>query len=242
MSALGRKTPHDWSHVERYPLSALPDAELPKGVPVAIGVNWYSNFDHPVRGRDGRWRVGDGDLGYVRGGHCVCLRPFNVYDHWSWWTFYDQGSEGACVGFGSSRMMTLLNRERYNPWWLWDMAKIQDEWPETNPGDADGTSVHAAMTILRTKGAVEWKAWMSWPGWWQARDEYPSQEMDGISAVRWATNVDEIVHVLGYPDTVTRVPLLNSWGRDYPHAVWVPLEVLARLIAEEGEAALVTDR
>ena len=25
-----------------------------------------------------------------------------------WWDFYDQGTEGACVGFGCSRMMSLL--------------------------------------------------------------------------------------------------------------------------------------
>ena len=30
------------------------------------------------------------------------------------------GPEGACVGFGCSRMMSLLNRKRYDARWLWD--------------------------------------------------------------------------------------------------------------------------
>jgi hypothetical protein len=47
------------------------------GLPVAIGVNWYSDFDRPVSkaspgGGTEMW-IGEGDLGRVRGGHCVCI-------------------------------------------------------------------------------------------------------------------------------------------------------------------------
>lgn len=241
MSGLGRRAPSDWSHVESYPLSALPASVVPKGVPVAIGVNWYSNFDNPIQ-RGTRWYIGEGPLGSVRGGHCVCLRPSGLTDITGWWDFYNQGAEGACVGFGSSRMMTLLNRRRYNPWWLWDEAKIQDEWPDTNPGDDNGTSVHAAMTILRTVGHVPWSSTMPWPGSVKMRDAYPAQQLDGIDTVRWATTTDEVITVLGLSLTATHVPLLNSWGRDYPHAVQLPISVLDRLIREDGEVALVTDR
>jgi hypothetical protein len=38
------------------------------------------------------------------------------------------------------------------------------------------------------------------------------------------------------------VRILNSWGRGYPHRVWMPDETLQRLIDEDGEVALVTDR
>ena len=38
------------------------------------------------------------------------------------------------------------------------------------------------------------------------------------------------------------VPLLNSWGRGYPHVVWMPDAVFDRMIREDGEVALVTDR
>ncbi|HYZ08354.1 MAG TPA: hypothetical protein VE709_07135, partial [Pseudonocardiaceae bacterium] len=35
---------------------------------------------------------------------------------------------------------------------------------------------------------------------------------------------------------------LNSWGRNYPHRTWMPDEVLDRLMQEEGEIAIPTDR
>lgn len=47
------------------------------GTPVTLGVNWYSNFDHPVRKRDGYW-IGEGALGSIRGGHAICA--FGVSD------------------------------------------------------------------------------------------------------------------------------------------------------------------
>lgn len=42
------------------------------GLAVSIGVNWYSNFDSPVTYNSERW-IGRGNLGGVRGGHCVCI-------------------------------------------------------------------------------------------------------------------------------------------------------------------------
>ena len=68
--------------------------------------------------------------------------------------FYDQKSQGACVGFGSSWMMSILNRRKYDARWLWDRAKEVDEWTDTNPGDNQGTSVRAAMDVLRKMGHV----------------------------------------------------------------------------------------
>jgi hypothetical protein len=37
------------------------------------------------------------------------------------------------------------------------------------------------------------------------------------------------------------VRLVNTWGLSYPY-VWIPYRVVDRLIDEDGEAALVTDR
>ena len=71
-----------------------------------------------------------------------------------WREFYNQGQEGACVGFGSSEMMSILNHRRYDARWLWNEAKKIDEWPDTNPGDDNGTSVRAAMDVLRTEGHI----------------------------------------------------------------------------------------
>lgn len=241
--ALGRRTPEDWSHVETHPLPFAVAQALPPR-PVAIGVNWYSNFDRPVR-KGNAYYVGEGDLGHVRGGHCVCLKPRGANDPASWWEFYDQGAEGACVGFGMSRMMSHLNRKRYFARWLWDWAKATDEWPETNPGDDDGTSLHAAADILRLRGHVPWKASYSSlndePSDFAQRDQIEPVSQEGIASVLWATGASAVIEALGYQN-VGYVDVLNSWGTSYPHLVRMPVEVLDRLIREDGEAAVVVDR
>jgi hypothetical protein len=96
--------------------------------------------------------------------------------------WYDQGIEGACVGFASSWMMSMLNKRRYDARWLWDRAKERDEWDSTNPGDDQGTSVRAAMDVLRDVGHVR---------------VFRGKRLavlvkEGIRENRWATTVDEV--------------------------------------------------
>jgi len=203
-------------------------------VPVVLGVNWYSNFDRPVMGNDGRWWIGRGNLGRLRGGHAVCLKPQSLRDSAAWWRFYDQGREGACVGFAASRAMTLLNRKRLDARWLWNRSKECDEWQETNPGDDHGTSVRAAMDVLRRVGHVPIHRGVA----------RPVDPAEGIVENRWAQSADEVLACLQSPAyaKIGAVPLLNSWGRDYPVAVWLPLETLDRLIREDGEATMFVDR
>jgi hypothetical protein len=232
---LDRLIPDDFTHIEKYPLTA---ATLPsRPVPVTIGVNWYEAFDTPEKDNRGRWWIGKRpNLGQIRGGHCVCLEPGDpadgtMQDAFSWWAFYDQLRQGKCVGEGGSRMMSLMNRKRYDPTWLWNRAKERDQWPDTNPGDDNGTSVHAAMDVLRTLGHVVWGK----------KDPVPGE---GIAANRWATTADQVMSALQSPasERMGGVRVLNSWGRSYPHRVWMPLETLQRLLDEDGEATVVTDR
>jgi len=241
---LGRRAPSDWTHVQKYSLADLPTAEIPSGVPIAIGINWYSNFDEPVKGSNNRWWIGRGNLGSVRGGHCVCVKGVAL-DYYSWWDFYNQGAEGACVGFGTSRVMSLLNRKRYAPRWLWDQAKLVDEWSDTNPGDDNGTSVRAAYSVLRSLGHVAWKSsYLDTDDDWHNRQHYLPTLNEGISAYRWATTAEQMMTVINSPDAqaLGAFPIFNSWGRDYPHKVWMPAETMQRLLDEDGEAGLATDR
>jgi hypothetical protein len=258
---LGRLIPDDWKHYEKW---GLTDATIPvKPVPVVIGVNWYSDFDNPVW-KGGRWWIGldPKNLGSIRGGHCVCLEPgdeldpetkkvvHRYQDTPSWYKFYNQGHEGACVGFGSSRLMTLMNRKLYFARWLWDRAKETDPWGDTNPGDDNGTSVDAAMRTLRDRGHVTWKP--SYEEWntdgesadWQPRSGLAADKLEGIQTFRWARTTEQVLDVLKSPANLRAgaVRILNSWGTDYPQRVWMPGETLQRLINEEGEVALVTDR
>ncbi|TDD44241.1 hypothetical protein [Saccharopolyspora elongata] len=240
---LGRFLPDDWRHVENYPLTA---ASRPAQVPVVIGVNWYTEFDRPQAGEDGVpfvAREGAKSLTRIRGGHAVCLEPGGEPDREQWWKFYDQGSEGACVGFAWTRCMTILNDELYTAWWLWDRAKDRDQWPETNPGDSNGTSCRAAAEVLASAGHVDWENSHANDDHTE-RVRYVADAADGIKVFRWAASVDDVHAVLGNTraDELGAVPFLNSWGTDYPHRVWMPDEVLDRLMREDGEIAVPTDR
>ena len=83
-----------------------------------------------------------------------------------WHQQHDQGSEGACVGFGTSMALWILNMEeskrqgtafdpstRYDPWWLWREARLADEWPDNDDSSvSEGTFVRAACDVLRVRG------------------------------------------------------------------------------------------
>jgi hypothetical protein len=132
--------------------------------------------------------------------------------------------------FDSSRMMSLLNRKRYDAGWLYHEAQRIDEWPGE---DYDGTSVRAGMDVLRTEGHRRKFGPLTLP---------PSLDA-GIKENRWATNVVEVLACLHDDVNSDSVILCNSWGKfGYPHYVHLPLDALARLLREDGEATVVTDR
>ncbi len=228
MSRFGRKEPTDWKHVERFPLTTATTPARP--MPVILGINWYEAFDAPFV-KDGRFWLRDVNLGAVLGGHAICVKPAVLTDPLAWWDFYDQGNEGSCVGFSESRAKSLVDRTRYGGRWLYKEAQKIDEWPGE---DYEGTSLRAGLEILRTRGHR------------RLINGTLQQERvgDGIAAYRWATSVDEIHSIIKMPlaDALGAVPLLQSWGRSYPHIVWLPDVALERLLNEYGEAATFTDR
>jgi hypothetical protein len=224
---LGRRPPTDWKHVDKFPLTLATAPTRP--TPVVLGVNWYVEFDAPEPDGQGHaWIARDGRLSKVRGGHCVCLKPRGTSDPDGWWDFYDQGEEGACVGFGVSRLASQLNRKTYDGFWLYHEAKKVDEFPGE---DYEGTSVRAGLDVLRTLGHCVRTG---------ATDAAPDPG-EGIAANRWARSVDDVLTVLGY-DGLDYVDVLNSWGRGYPHLTRMPATVLERLWREDGEVGIVTDR
>ncbi|GFE48633.1 hypothetical protein So717_03860 [Roseobacter cerasinus] len=74
----------------------------------------------------------------------------------------DQGHEGACTGFALSSAITLMNRIRHrridptasvpiaSPRMLYEMAKINDEWPGE---DYEGSSIRGALKGFYNNGA-----------------------------------------------------------------------------------------
>lgn len=229
MSRLGRIVPPDWRHVEKWPLTL--ETTPSKATPVVFGINWYSNFDHPIKKGSKLW-IGIGDLGRIRGGHAITALPSHVSDLEAWHLFYNQGNTGECEGFSHARAMSLLNRARYDAPDLYfraqDLAGV--------PRDPDaGTYNRVVLEVLHTQGPKTPKG------------EAPSLA-NGIAAYRWATSAAQVVSALEdvYLDRpytkVEGIPLLNSWGEGFPHVVWMPLPIVDRLLAEDGEAGVITDR
>jgi len=73
----------------------------------------------------------------------------------------DQGSEGACTGFGAAAVINLLNHQRgrsYNvsPRMLYEMAKRHDEWPGTG---YSGSSCRGAIQGWYAMGVCRDTLW-----------------------------------------------------------------------------------
>jgi hypothetical protein len=130
--------------------------------------------------------------------------------------------------------MSLLNRERYDAPWLYLKARQNDEWP----GEEDsGTSLRAGFGILLNRGHRRVYNGVS----------QPVALSKGISAYRWG-DVEDALRTLYNPlatrhyEDIGGFPLVNSWGRGYPHYVWMTLEGMDRLLDEDGEIGVPTDR
>ena len=148
---LGRRTPTDWRHYEKYPLTAATTPTAP--TPVAIGVNWYEDFDSPVQKGSRSWIGLDSkQLGKVRGGHCVCLKPKGSNDPDAWWDFYNQGSEGACVGFGISFIKELVDLDLAERFQLKDDFDARQVHPLASGEKAD--DAHPLDIRLRVEAQV----------------------------------------------------------------------------------------
>lgn len=223
---LGHNPAPDRKHIDAFPVTG--GAATPTKVPVVIGINWYTSMDEPQKQKDGSYIFRSTNVGTVRGGHCTALEPNNVamQDALAWWTFYNQGEEGACEGFGHSRAMSLIHRATFNAFWLYDDARrFEGAYP-----NGEGSTNRSACGALAKWGdhplggaetvRTPWKAGV------------PSTE---IKAYRWCTTWQQVLDALGYKQGP--VPLLNSWGTQYPHRVLVPDELGVRLIETEGGEA-----
>ena len=221
---LGRNTPSDWNHVLTHPLSAI---TVPTPTPVVLGIAWYEGFDSPVQGTDGRFRIKIS--GSVRGGHCICVEPRLPDDHAAWHIFYNQGQEGACEGFGHSRAMSLLTGRTYNAFWLYDDARRKEG---TYPNGEGSTNRNACAAL---------KSWGDHPenGPECVRVPWNNHTSSvGITSYHWATHANEVLAALGLP-AATEIALLNSWGAAYPQRVYLSVEDLQTLLAQQGEASVL---
>lgn len=234
--ALGLIKPPDRRHLELFPLSAVP---TPVGVPVPLGVNWMTSFDSPKKAKDNSYHLPDvakgESLGSIRGGHCFVTVPLGQVKHdtLARWRFYDQGVEGACVGFGLSRMQTIDNSKLYDGFWLYDQArKTEGTYPT-----GEGSTVRAGCKVLVAQGhRIQTGEGVCV----RNTGDSPPNKLEGIKAYRWASTAEEVCKALNRLNAAA-IPFENSWGEGYPKECWMPVATLERLLHEEGEAAVVVD-
>ncbi len=193
---------------------------------------------------------------------------------------YDQGSEGACVGFALSWAMSILNRRFYDARELYRTAQRIDEWPGDADGETgpkyEGTSVRAGCDVLRDKGhkllhrhshthnwepehGIERNEWAS------TVDQIRTCIAGGVPVVigsNWYEGMDRPIKlgrewwmsfemgrvrgghawcIYGASDRRQACKLVNSWGLEYP-LTWIPYDTLQRLLNEDGEATVLTDK
>jgi hypothetical protein len=246
---LGRVRPRNWEHVDKFPLLAANIEAMADPQPVAAGINWYRAFyagqliERRTRGGHKEyWVRDDVDLGPLEGGHAITLEPFHGPNRdtstQSWYQWYNQIEEGICVGEMCARVMSLLNNRKYQPRPIYDIAQSIDEWEGEQ---YDGTSVNAGLRVLRDYGSVKAKRGEQH---FVHRGEvtHPFSQDDGIIENRWALDDTDVCRTLGNADTEF-VVWLNSWGaKSYPWRVKVPRNVLIRLMREDAEMGIVTDR
>jgi len=125
-----------------------------------------------------------------------------------WHATHDQGYTGSCVGHASAFERAVTNSaqnrvarifrggRRYDPLHIWENAKAFDEWPDTNPGDDNGTSVRAAYDVLRNQGARVIRGTgikLDTAGRPEVIDTKNAPDPnEGVETNRWAQNSDEI--------------------------------------------------
>lgn len=197
-----------------------------------------------------------------------------------WRQRYDQGTEGACVGFACSMAMSILNRAFFDARWLYQQAQLIDDWDETPP--EEGTSIRAGLDILRKQGHRRMYGQKSGPikashgiesnHWvgtvddaircladgiplvmgvnWRASFNAPEPQAGPRGTTEWWIGMKpdlgrmqggHAICATGVSSRRGAIRWTNSWGLDYPQ-VWVPFEVLDRLLHEGGQIAVITDR
>jgi hypothetical protein len=122
-----------------------------------------------------------------------------------WIRKYDQGREGACVGFAWSWAMSILNRMFYAARKLYLEAQYRDIWGETPP--EEGTSIDAGGIILVEQGHWRFTRGVMWP----------AGLMYGIKGVEVARNVDDVRYAIsrGLP-AVFGIP----WYANFDAPIW----------------------
>lgn len=97
----------------------------------------------------------------VKCSHIETAEPKIVTKHWDDYAYLDQGSDGACVGFGTSGELaaepdSVPNVDNAFALGVYNDAKEIDEWPGV---DYEGTSVLAGAKVAKNRGYYSGYLW-----------------------------------------------------------------------------------
>ena len=251
---LGRRAPTDWRHYEKFPLTAATTPTTP--TPVAIGVNWYEDFDKPVQKGSRYWiglnpkqlgkrprralrlprarrparrqrrdrppAAGQPELvGLLRPGPRGRVRRLRLLAH-------DEPAQPQALrrplAVGLGQVDRRVGRDQPRRRRGHERARRVRHPARARPRAVEGRPSRGAATSSATR-----------------RSPRPARASPSTGGPRPSTR--STTSSRARPTTrAGAVRILNSWGRGYPHRVWMPDETLQRLIDEDGEVALVTDR
>jgi hypothetical protein len=181
------------------------------------------------------------------------------YDN-AWWG--DQGNTPKCVEFGWQHFLAdgPITHKGPRPviqpiGTLYHEAQLVDEWP----GEGyDGTSVRAGAKALQARGLIGEYLW-AWDAetvlttiltkspvvvgvnWYSSFD---TPDKDGVIRISGSIRGGHAFELNGGNRARGMVRAKQSWRRDRygkNGRFWLPMEVLDRLIHEDGEAALATE-
>jgi hypothetical protein len=167
----------------------------------------------------------------------------------------DQGSEGSCVGFGSTHMLNAA------PWMhlhnydfargIYTEAKKVDEWQGE---DYEGTSVRAGMKVLQAQGLITEYLW-AWntdtvrdyvlrrgpvtmgTTWY---DKMMKPDSKGFVWPDGASVGGHCWTVLGYSESRNAFRAINSWGTSWGQAgrFWIQWDSFKFLLEKDGGDAV----
>jgi len=241
---LGRRTPTDFKHVQKYSLRALMPQTVAKVEKVLALPYWHWQHNQGQQGAC----VGFGvsmmmSILNERQSRAAHIPPYvHQYNaRWLWgeakkvdeWDDTNPGDDnGTSVRAGCDVLRTLghvrVIRKMDRPADI-SQGILENRWAQTVDEMRTAISKDLPVTI-----GVNWYSSFDGPKP-KGRDFYIGE--GDIGFIRGG----HCVAVYGASDKRQAFKVKNSWGRDYP-LIWLPYNVMGRLLQEEGESTLVTDR
>lgn len=238
--ALGRRTPKDFTHVEKYPLRwNLSVDSIERTLPLP---RWHWTHDQGTEGSC----VGHGTAmersivnrlqGKARGDETPGVR----YNPWWVWNEAKKIDEWEDTNPGDDNGTSV--RAAYDVLRSQGLPFYKSEEPRPQAGI---TANRWATTVDEMRTAIDEGKAINIGVTWYSNFDSPEQESERVWWIGRGTlgtvRGGHSLCVYGASDAKQAFKLKNSWGRTYP-LVWLPYETMQTLLDDYGEAVIVVDK